>query len=134
LFARGQLLTLAVQKLKNRNATKNDIFQFDLQVESACALSDLNGLGRITSSIAIERLRVFTQPRPKADQQQEPVSLMWHGCFRGCRGIALAAISAVGGLAGPQIAAFDTCLKNLAQQESLDTDASAISPETGLPY
>jgi hypothetical protein len=27
-------------KLKNRNATKNDIFQFDLQVESACALSD----------------------------------------------------------------------------------------------
>jgi hypothetical protein len=33
-------LTLAVQKLKNRNATKNDIFQFDLQVESACALND----------------------------------------------------------------------------------------------
>ena len=27
---------------------------------------------------------------------------MWHGCFRGCRGIALAAISAVGGLADPQ--------------------------------
>src|SRR6266404_1932606 len=26
--------------LKNRNATKNDIFQFDPQVESACALSD----------------------------------------------------------------------------------------------
>jgi hypothetical protein len=66
LFARGQLLTLAVQKLKNRNATKNDIFQFDLQVESACALSDLNGLGRITSSIAIELLCVFTQPRPTA--------------------------------------------------------------------
>jgi hypothetical protein len=36
----GRLLTLAVQKLKNRNATKNDIFQFDLQVETACALSD----------------------------------------------------------------------------------------------
>jgi hypothetical protein len=28
------------EKLKNRNATKNDIFQFDLQVESACALTD----------------------------------------------------------------------------------------------
>lgn len=41
---------------------------------------------------------------------------MWHGCFRGCRGIALAAISAVGGLAGPQTPAFGTCVKNLAQQ------------------
>ena len=58
---------------------------------------------------------------------------MWHGCFRGCRGIALAAISAVGGLAGPQTPAFGTCVKNLAQQESLDTDALAISSETGLP-
>jgi hypothetical protein len=36
----GPLMTLAVLKLKNRNATKIDIFQFDLQVESACALSD----------------------------------------------------------------------------------------------
>jgi hypothetical protein len=27
-------------KTQNRNATKNDIFQFDLQVKSACALSD----------------------------------------------------------------------------------------------
>jgi hypothetical protein len=26
-----------------------------------------SGLGRITSSIAIERLRVLTQPRPEAD-------------------------------------------------------------------
>ena len=30
-------------------------------------MSDQNGLGRITSSIAIERLRAFTQPRPKPD-------------------------------------------------------------------
>jgi hypothetical protein len=30
-------------------------------------LGDQSGLGRIISSIAIDRLRAFTQPRPKTD-------------------------------------------------------------------
>jgi hypothetical protein len=40
---------------------------FDFYVEFACKLGDQSGLGRIISSIAIDRLRVFTQPRPKGD-------------------------------------------------------------------
>ena len=35
-------------------------------------VSDENGLGRVTSSIAIERLRVFTRPRPNADIDPRP--------------------------------------------------------------
>ena len=43
------------------------MFQFGFQVEFACKLGDQCGLGRIISSIAIERLRVLTQPRPKPE-------------------------------------------------------------------
>jgi hypothetical protein len=55
------------RKLKKSKRDGNDIFQFDFQVEFACKLGDQTGLGRITSSIAIQRLRVFTRPRPTAD-------------------------------------------------------------------
>jgi hypothetical protein len=51
---------------KSRNATEND-FSVRSLVEFDYALSGQNSLERITSSVTIERLRLFTQPRPEAD-------------------------------------------------------------------
>ena len=46
---------------------ENDILAFDLEIERACNSGVSNGLERLTCSIAIQRPRVFTQPRPRAD-------------------------------------------------------------------
>jgi hypothetical protein len=39
----------------------------DFKFEWSCGMSAESGLERLTCSIAIRRLRVFTQPGPQAD-------------------------------------------------------------------
>ena len=54
----------AVWKLKKSKRDENDILGFDFKIEWACGVGSDSGLERITCSIAIKRLRLFTQPGP----------------------------------------------------------------------
>jgi hypothetical protein len=56
-----------VRKLKNSKRDENDILKFDFKIEWACDVGTKSDLERIACSIAIERLRVLTQPRSKCD-------------------------------------------------------------------
>jgi hypothetical protein len=56
-----------VRKLKNSKRDENDILKFDFKIEWDCDLGTKNDLERIACSIAIDRLRVLTQPGPIAD-------------------------------------------------------------------
>ena len=56
----------AVWKLKKSKRDENDILGFDFKIEWACGVGSDSGLERITCSIAIKRLRLFTQPGPFA--------------------------------------------------------------------
>jgi hypothetical protein len=56
----------AVWKLKKSKRDENDILGFDFKIEWACGVGSDSGLERITCSIAIKRLRLLTQPGPKA--------------------------------------------------------------------
>ena len=59
-------LAQAVWKLKKSKRDENDILGFDFKIEWACGVGSDSGLERITCSIAIKRLRLFTQPGPTA--------------------------------------------------------------------
>jgi len=60
-------LAQAVWKLKKSKRDENDILGFDFKIEWACGVGSDSGLERITCSIAIKRLRLFTQPGPLSD-------------------------------------------------------------------
>jgi hypothetical protein len=68
-------------RTQNPEARRERFLKFDLEIEWACDAGTLNGLGRLTCSIAIERPRVFTRPGPQADSSNQyrvtPLSPEW---------------------------------------------------------
>jgi hypothetical protein len=46
---------------------KNDVLRFDLKIKLACDVGTQSSLERITYSIAVERLQLFTRPGPEPD-------------------------------------------------------------------
>jgi hypothetical protein len=77
------LRVLGVRKLKNSKRDENDILKFDFKIDWVCDVGTKKDLERITCSIAIECLRVLTQPGSKGDiegRRASPPKVDIHRC------------------------------------------------------